>query len=188
MPPAQQATVLIANTHVQHDLAHSAYADHRATCEKAAMKLGLDSLRKANLGMLENSDLSAPQRRCARHVICENQRVLSAAEALESDDLDTLGQLMFDSHASLRELYEVSCPELDTLVDAAAELRGDGGVIGARMTGAGFGGSAVVLCQPAASEEVMRALLQRFAERVGQPATVFAAYSVGAAHAVSVSG
>ncbi|MHC4219587.1 MAG: galactokinase, partial [Planctomycetota bacterium] len=89
--------------------------------------------------------------------------------------------LMFDSHASLRHLYRVSCPELDALVEAAAALRGDGGVVGARMTGAGFGGSAVVACRPGAAADVSRELVQRFGDRFGHPPQCFEVTAVGAA-------
>ena len=186
MPPAEQITVLIADTNVHHALASSAYAARRSTCRQTAAKLGLDSLREADLSMLAMSQLSEHQRRCARHVICESQRVLLAAAALKTNDLDALGELMFDSHASLRDLYEVSCPELDTLVDAAAELRAHGGVIGARLTGGGFGGCAVVVCHTSAVKEVSHRLQRQFAQRFGHPPTIFSSTPAGPAHLLRI--
>ena len=186
LPPAEQITVLIADTNVRHALASSAYAARRSTCRQVAATLGLDSLREADLGMLATAQLNEHQRRCARHVICESQRVLLAAAALKTNDLDALGELMFDSHASLRDLYEVSCPELDTLVDAAAELRAQGGVIGARMTGGGFGGCAVVVCRTGAVEKVSHRLQRQFARRFGRPPTIFSSTPAGPAHLLRI--
>ncbi len=186
MPPAEQITVLIADTNVRHALASSAYAARRSTCRQVAATLGLDSLREADLSMLATAQLNEHQRRCARHVICESQRVLLAAAALKTNDLDALGELMFDSHASLRDLYEVSCPELDTLVEAAAELRAQGGVIGARMTGGGFGGCAVVVCRIGAVEKVSHRLQRQFARRFGPPPTIFSSTPAGPAHLLRI--
>ncbi|MCH8151994.1 MAG: galactokinase [Planctomycetes bacterium] len=186
LPPADQITVLIADTNVRHALASSAYAARRFTCRQAAAKLGVNSLREADLGMLATAQLSEHQRHCARHVICESQRVLLAAAALKTNDLDALGELMFDSHASLRDLYEVSCPELDTLVDAASELRAQGGVIGARMTGGGFGGCAVVVCRTGAVEKVSHRLQRQFAKRFGRPPMIFSSTPAGPAHLLRI--
>ncbi len=138
-PQAAGMVLLVIDTKVQHSVGDGAYADRRAACERAAEALGLDSLRDAapaDLDRLEGEDA-----RRARHVVEENERVLSAVACLRSGELERLGPLLSASHASLRDLYEVSCEELDA-VCAAAERAG---ALGARMIGAGFGGSAIAL-------------------------------------------
>lgn len=110
----------------------------------------------------------------------------SAANALRNGDLETVGQLMFDSHASLRELFKVSCEELDVLVDAAAKLQGDGGVIGARMTGGGFGGCAIILCKTDLIDEVSEDLVEAFAEQFDCRPTLFTTPAVGGARSIHV--
>ena len=100
-------------------------------------------------------------------------------------DLDLLGELMFDSHASLRELLEVSCPELDTLVEIAAALRGDGGVIGARMTGGGFGGCVVLLARADAVGRVLDQLASGYAKQFGTKPGCFTVVPSGPACSLS---
>ncbi len=135
-------------------LAGSAYAERRAACERAAAEIG--PLRHATRA--EVDDLSDPEaRRRARHVVTEEARVASLAAALRADDRAALGALLAESHRSLRDDFEVSTPTLDALVD---RLQATPGVIGARLTGAGFGGCAVALCEPGALDEgwVLRAV------------------------------
>ncbi|MHC4416832.1 MAG: galactokinase [Planctomycetota bacterium] len=184
--PLQGISILIADTTMRRELADTAYADRRRSCAEAAARLGVASLRDARVGLLAGAELGDEQLRCARHVVDENQRTLLSAAALTTGDLAALGELMFDSHASLRDLYRVSCPQLDALVDAAAALRGDGGVIGARMTGAGFGGCAVVACRPGAAESVSQVLERRFADHFGHPPACFTATAAGAAKALDL--
>lgn len=191
LPPASSVTVLIANTNVRHDLAASAYAARRESCRSAAAKLGLTTLREAAAKtvispIFSGRGLTSRESRCAEHVVCENERVLSAAAALSSGDLETIGGLMFDSHASLRDLYDVSSPELDLLVEVAAQMRSDGSVFGARMTGGGFGGCAVLLCRTDAVTTVSDALSHRFASRFTHPATLFTVAAVGASGAFTL--
>jgi galactokinase len=186
LPSAQEISILIADTTVRRELAESAYVDRRRTCAEAAKRLGMASLREAQAGLSAQANLGDEQWRLARHVVDENQRTLLAAAALTTGDLDTLGELMFDSHASLRDLYRVSRPELDALVEAAAVLRGDGGVIGARMTGGGFGGCVVVVCRAGAVGNVSQELDRRFAKRFGHRPACFTVRPVGAAKAVKI--
>ena len=186
VPMPQRVSVLIADTGVRHELAEGAYADRRRTCAEAARKLGVPALRDALAGGLAASKLDDVHRRRARHVIDENQRTLVAAAALATGDLEALGEVMFDGHASLRDLFEVSCPELDVLVEAAAALRGDGGVIGARMTGAGFGGCVVVLGRPETTTRVAETLRRRFAERFGRRPECFAVTAAGGARTITL--
>lgn len=150
MPGEEQAAVLVINSNVRHSLSSSRYSQRREACRRAALLLGVPELRDATTASITNS---APLNRdpealaAAMHVTTENARTLSAAAALRAGDLAELGRLMIESHRSLRDVYRVSCPELDTIVDAAASTPG---VFGARMTGGGFGGCAVVVLQPEA--------------------------------------
>jgi galactokinase len=156
MPPEDQGVVLVVNSGVHHALAAGEYARRRAACEAAAAALGVASLRDLNsLDAVAWSLLDAEQTRCVRHVVSENSRTLAAAAALRAGDLSTLGRLMLESHASLRDDYRVSCAELDAIVDLAGATPG---VHGARMTGGGFGGCAVVLAEPGAAEALERTL------------------------------
>lgn len=129
-------------------LAGSAYADRRAACERAELDVG--PLREAALGDLGAIDDDVVRRR-ARHVVTENARTLAAAGALRAGDAVAAGRLMVESHHSLRDDFEVSTPGLDVLVD---RLLSTPGVLGARLTGAGFGGCAVALCEPGTRIEV----------------------------------
>jgi galactokinase len=158
--------LVVVDTRTGHRLVDGAYADRRAACQAAAATLGVAALRDATIDRVEAAAeaLGDPGLRRARHVVTENARVLAAVELLRAGDLDRLGPLLAASHASLRDDYEVSSPELDTAVDAAVEA----GAVGARMTGAGFGGSALAL--------VPAGLVGRVADRVGR---AFAAAGFG---------
>ncbi len=152
------ATVVICNTLVKHDHSTSGYNSRRAECAAgtailAARFAGIVALRDATLGHLETVRAEMPDavyRRC-RHVISENGRTLSAATALGANDLAGFGRLMDASHASLRDDFEVSCRELDIMVELARAF-GRGTVYGARMTGGGFGGCAIALVATPAVE------------------------------------
>jgi galactokinase len=138
--------LMVLDTRAGHRLVDGAYADRRSACEAAAATLGVAALRDATLAQVEAAAgaLGEPGLRRARHVVTENARVLEAVALLRvgrPPELDRLGPLLAASHASLRDDYEVSSPELDTAVAAAVEA----GAVGARMTGAGFGGSAIAL-------------------------------------------
>jgi galactokinase len=135
--------LVVIDTRAGHRLVDGAYADRKAACEAATAVLGVPALRDATLAQVEAAAgaLGDPGLRRARHVVTENARVLEAVALLRAGELDRLGPLLAASHASLRDDYEVSSPELDTAVEAAL----DAGAVGARMTGAGFGGSAIAL-------------------------------------------
>jgi galactokinase len=178
--------LLIVDTGVKRELASSAYSERRETCAQVAAALGRDSLRGAAIEDLNIVGLSNVQRRRALHVISENTRTILAAEALALGDLNRLGELMFNSHASLRDLFEVSCAELDTIVEEAARMREGGeGVFGARMTGGGFGGCAIVLCAASAIDRAMDRMRSAFAERVGRAPAMFISNAAGGARALS---
>jgi len=141
--------LLITNTNVKHELTGGEYAKRRAQCEEAARLLEVPSLRDADLTMLERArgKMDAVVYRRARHVITEIDRTVRAAEQVRASNWNAVGQLMYSSHFSLRDDYEVSCPELDAVVETAQQLGPKGGVFGCRMTGGGFGGCAVALVQ-----------------------------------------
>ena len=145
LPPA--LAVLVVDSGVPRALAGTAYAERRAECEVVARRLGVPALRDATLEQVRDE----PR---ARHVVSENERVLAFADALERGDLDALGPLLLASHASLRDDYAVSTPELDELV----ELLVAAGALGARLTGAGFGGSVVALVRAADVDRVRAAV------------------------------
>lgn len=144
--------LLVADTGKRRELASSAYNKRREQCAEAARLLGVKSLRDTTLTMLELPGLAPLLARRAQHVIEENERVLKFAAALRDTDLEEAGRLMNASHASLRDLYEVSCPELDTMVELLQEQPG---CLGARLTGAGFGGCAVALVLDAAIDRLV---------------------------------
>ncbi|HEV2392396.1 MAG TPA: galactokinase [Verrucomicrobiae bacterium] len=152
--------LLITNTNVKHELTGGEYAKRRAQCEQAAKILGVASLRDADAGQLEGArnKMEPVVYRRARHVIGEIERTTHAAEGVRAANWPTVGQLMYASHASLRDDYEVSCSELDTIVEIAQAIGLQGGVYGCRMTGGGFGGCTVALVQadkvPAISDRV----------------------------------
>jgi galactokinase len=137
--------LVVIDTRAGHRLVDGAYADRRAACEAAAATLGVPALRDATPAQVEAAAdaLGEEGLRRARHVVTENDRVLEAVRLLRAGELERLGPLLAASHASLRDDYEVSSPELDTAVEAAVTA----GAVGARMTGAGFGGSALALAR-----------------------------------------
>ncbi len=140
LPAGLEVVAVSSGQHRQ--LAGSAYAERQNACERARAIVG--PLRDATLAEL--AAISEPEvRRRARHVVSENARTLAFADALRIGDAHAAGQLMYESHVSLRDDFEVSTPVLDALVD---DLRARPGVYGARLTGAGFGGCAVVICEP----------------------------------------
>ncbi|XP_034645169.1 galactokinase isoform X2 [Trachemys scripta elegans] len=153
--------VLITNSNVRHALTGSEYPTRRRQCEEAAKALGKASLREACMADLEAARalLSEVVYRRARHVIGEIERTSRAAQALQAKDYRTFGRLMVESHNSLRDDYEVSCPELDGLVAAALEVRG---VYGSRMTGGGFGGCTVTLLEAGAAEEALQHIKEKY--------------------------
>jgi galactokinase len=151
--------VAVVDSAVPRRLAESGYNTRRSECEQACALLGVKWLRELSLADLPHINaLPEPLNRRARHVITENQRVLDGVEALEQGNIQRFGELMVASHISLRDDYEVSIPELDQLVEA--ELRH--GAVGARLTGAGFGGSTVALVEAARYEEFKKGVVHDY--------------------------
>jgi galactokinase len=152
--------IAVLDTRTKRAVAKSAYADRVAECQRAIELLRADgadvrSLRDATREQVEGlRERNAVAYRRARHVVTENERVLAAVEALRSEDFEALGNLFSASHASLRDDYEVSCPELDAMVEAAQAAPG---CIGVRMTGAGFGGCCVALVYEKRAAEFLEA-------------------------------
>jgi len=167
--------VLIINTNVKHELTGSEYPTRRKQCETAAKILGVPSLRDATAEMLEAArgkmDKVIFQR--ARHVIGEIERTLHAAEGVRASNWETVGQLMYASHASLRDDYEVSCKELDAVVKIAGRIGVKGGVFGCRMTGGGFGGCTVALVKAGAVDDISNRLAAEYRKETGIEPTIF---------------
>lgn len=179
-------TVLIIDSGVKHELARSEYAVRRRQCEDAARALGVDSLRDVTAADLDRAaDRLDPQlMRRARHVVNENTRTVRAAKAVAAADWSQVGALMVASHASLRDDYEVSCTELNLLVDLATELGEAGGVIGARMTGGGFGGCIVSLVRTKSIGAATAAILDGYRKVTGIDALAFTTRPARGAHVV----
>ena len=149
----------VCDTRVERGLADTGYNDRRAACERAARALGVEELRDATEEDLDR--LSGEELLRSRHVVSENARVLKAVDALRAADFDLFGRLMYASHASLRDDYEVSTPELDAFVEQARGFDAPG----ARLTGAGFGGCAIALVPAGETERLAGECRRVFAER-----------------------
>ena len=154
--------LLIIDTQAHHSLTDGGYAERRASCESAVAKLAIRSLRELTLSQLEQSRnlLTDTEFMRARHAVTEMARVMDAVKVLEEKNFAALGQLLNQSHASLRDDYTVSCPELNTAVDASITE----GALGARMVGGGFGGSAIALIHAAHTQATIAAVEKAFAD------------------------
>ena len=148
--------LLIIDTQAHHSLTDGGYAQRRASCDGVVAKLSVRSMRELTMEKLEASQdlISTTEFMRARHAVTEIARVLNAVKALESKNFTTLGHLLNASHASLRDDYDVSCPELNTAVDAAITA----GALGARMVGGGFGGSAIALIKASHTQETIKSI------------------------------
>jgi galactokinase len=184
--------IVICDSRVRHSLASSEYNQRRGDCESGVKLLrmllpGVNALRDVTIADLDaHQEVLAPlvQRRC-RHVIAENARTLKAAEALSVGDTGALGRLMCESHESLRVDYQVSCRELDALVDSAMAQRG---VLGARMTGGGFGGCTVNLVAGDQVEAFRENVSRRYLEEIQIPPEIFVAESSDGAREIHFPG
>ncbi len=181
-------TVLIINSQVRHSLAAGEYAKRRAECHAAAETLQVAALRDVTIEDLHRrrDDLDPTVFRRARHVVDEIERTKAAAHAIGHDDWMAVGAAMYASHESLRDDYEVSCDELNLLVDLAAALGPKQGVIGSRMTGGGFGGCTVSLVRTDAVENVSRSIGEAYRQRTGIEAAMFATRPAGGARVLTV--
>jgi galactokinase len=182
--PAVQ--VLIINSNVKHELSNSQYPVRRRQCETAAKILGVESLRQANAAQLElaRSKMDDAVYRRARHIIGEIERTVHAAKAMRQSDWSRVGELMYASHASLRDDYEVSCAELDALVEIARGIGVGGGIFGCRMTGGGFGGCCVALVKSADVPAISARIAADYEKRTGIKPTLFVSHPAGGAMAI----
>ena len=161
---AHDLRLLVVNTRKQHRLVDGEYADRRRSCEQAASLLGLEALRDLENDRLDAALAELPHdrlRRRVRHVVTENSRVLRTVELLRDNAVADIGPLLTASHASLRDDYEVTTPELDVAVDTALTS----GALGARMTGGGFGGCVIALVPAHQAENCAAAIRDTFRSR-----------------------
>lgn len=180
-------TVLISNTMVHHELSDGGYAARRKNTEDALAILGKASWRDVVAADVQShwEEMGDPVNRRARHVVGEISRTIAAASALARNDFETLGPLMAASHDSLRDDFEVSCKELDLMVEVARKIGRNGGVIGARMTGGGFGGSTVTLCESRKAAEIAETLSAEYEKATGITPQIFASRPSMGAHLVA---
>ena len=183
--PLVDVAIVVADTGSERRLSASAYNERRSQCERGLAALAersseLVSLRQVDLALLERrrGDLPALVYRRLRHVVGENRRVEVMAEALAAGDRAVMGESMAASHRSLRDDFEVSSSELDAMVEAAQDAPG---LIGSRLTGAGFGGCTVSLCEPGRTGEFAEALAAGYRRRSGREARVFICRSAAGA-------
>ncbi|MFJ4686370.1 galactokinase [Streptomyces sp. NPDC088789] len=179
---AEGMRLLVVDTRVRHAHSDGEYGKRRAGCEKGAALLGVDALRDVPYDGLDTALAGLGDedevRRLVRHIVTENQRVERVAALLEAGRTREIGPLLTEGHASLRDDFRISCPELDTAVDSALAA----GALGARMTGGGFGGSAIVLAETGDVETITKAVAAAFAAAGHTPPRTFEAVpSAGAA-------
>lgn len=156
----EDVVILVANSHIRHQLASSEYSSRKKCCEQVASMLGKGSLRDVSMKELETSQsvLQVEMYQYSRHVINEIERTISAGEALKKNDFTVFGALMTQSHISLRDDYKVSCPEIDELCEAAMDCDG---VYGSRITGGGFGGCTVTLVKANKAEATIARMKEK---------------------------
>jgi galactokinase len=171
----ERLAVLAVHSGIPRRLEDTPYAERRAACEAAARRLGLEALRDATLEQVGDDPI-------ARHVVTENARVHATADALQMGDVERVGRLFTESHASLRDDFRVSTDELDVLVEELERA----GAYGARLTGAGFGGSVVAICAEERAEAVAAASAP-YGRRTGRSATAFRCRAVAGAQLPSSS-
>jgi len=168
-------SLMIINTNVKHELVGGGYAERRKQCEQAAKILGVPALRDATAETLERArdKMDEVVFRRARHAISEIERTVHAAEGVRASNWPTVGQLMYASHYSLRDDYEVSCKELDAVVEIAEGIGYKGGIYGCRMTGGGFGGCAVALVKTELVEAIAQKIAADYKKKTKIEATIF---------------
>jgi galactokinase len=191
LPFDSKFELVACNTMVKHELASNEYNHRRAECEEGVRRLAkvlpnVQALRDVKLSELEthrNWLTDVIYKRC-HHVISENERVIQAANCLKGNDMPGFGQLMGASHRSLRDDYEVSCLELDVMVEIASKIEG---VFGARMTGGGFGGCTINLVRTEKVDSFCEEVASKYAQRIGQRPEIYVSHPVGGAEEVSLT-
>ncbi len=181
LPP--QTAVVVMDTTTRRGLVESAYNERRRQCEAAAKFFGVKALRDLALERLEQNarGLDAVVLQRARHVVSENERTIKAAAVMRSGDTVSLGQLLNESHASLRDDFAVLNAELDQIVAIAQEMAG---CLGARMTGAGFGGCAIALVEAKATEAFLHEVGREYEKATGLSAKLYVCRAVDGAEEI----
>lgn len=181
--PEKDVCILVCNSNVRHSMADGEYAKRRIQCLEAARFLGKASLRDVTEQDLSEavSGMNDMLLKRARHVVSENLRASAFAATLTSNDLSRAGELMYASHASLRDDYQVSCIELDHLVASAQNLGETQGVYGSRMTGGGFGGCSVSLVRTSCVEAIVESMTATYRSATGRTLEAFVAWPSEAA-------
>jgi galactokinase len=182
--PADAVALLVIHTGVKHSLADGEYANRRKACASATRLLGVGSLRDLCVAEWRRLSHTLPdiEQRRSRHVVTEHERTLAFVDALQARDWQAAGEQMYGSHASLRDDYEVSCPELDLLVELSRPIHG---VFGCRMTGGGFGGCAVALVDSHAAPRIQQEFERAYRDRTGIDPLAFITRPMGGAAPVS---
>ncbi|GAB3616326.1 galactokinase [Okibacterium endophyticum] len=180
---AHRLELLVIDTRVSHAHATGGYAARRASCERGAAALGVDALRDVAIDDLDSAqrELDDETFRRVRHVVTENQRVLDTVRTLRTEGPAAVGDLLVASHTSMRDDFEISAPELDVAVQTALEA----GAVGARMTGGGFGGSAIALVRSADLDSVRRAVVRAFSAHGFTAPGLFTVHAAAGASRVS---
>ncbi len=176
-------SLVLIDSRVKHELADSPYNKRRASCERVAKRLGIETLRDADMAMLDavKTDITAEDYFRAKFVIEEKDRVLKVCEALVAGDYDTVGRCMYETHNGLSKDYEVSCVELDFLNDIAREC----GVTGSRIMGGGFGGCTINLVKNELLPSFIETAKTRFNEKYGHEPKVYEVIISDGAHKVT---
>ena len=184
--PIEEITILIVNSNVAHELSSGEYAKRRAQCQSVLEKLQQSSWRDVTMDCLGSCSemLSATEYRRARHVVTEIARTVEAAKAAESGKWERVGELMYASHESLRDDFNVSCDELDILVELAREAGVEGGVLGSRMTGGGFGGCTVSIVESEKAEKLIESLVFKYEQITGIKPDGFTSRPAQGAHVI----
>ena len=171
-----QLEIIVANTCVSHDLSDGSYAARRKDTEDGLAAVGKSSWREVTIADVEAAKEAMGDQvyRRSRHVVSEIERTRAAVECFKNDDYASIGKLMKASHDSLRDDFEVSCHELDLMVNIAEEIGFDGGVLGSRMTGGGFGGSTVTLCLKEKASEIAATMHERYLSETNIAPEIFA--------------
>lgn len=171
--PLDEMDLLVINSGIAHKLsAHDGgYNQRRSECEEVSRILQIKSLREISLDALLKHDLPSIQLKRSRHVVSENMRVKNAVQAIKNKDMEALGKLFYASHASMRDDYEVSIPEIDFLVEALSKHQD---VFGARLTGGGFGGSVVAITKKNKKNKVAAEVIPLYEKHTGSKGTVLA--------------
>jgi len=185
VPLPAGAAVVILDTGTRRELVTSAYNERRTQCEAASAAFGVKALRDVSVARFfrESGALQPLTLRRARHVVTENARTEQAADAMATGDAAALGRLMYESHVSLRDDFEVSSPALDAMVETARAV----GCIGARMTGAGFGGCAVALVDASDADDFTTRVAARYAAETGHTPAVYVCQATDGAAVITRS-